>query len=117
MQRLSHYHKCMTYFTGFMTFWTRLFLNDLVIQLRFYYFFLIMLAGKVIKPGLCGSPFFTIKDSVLLTEACLYGCINWNLATGKATTLVWFITVCELCEMWQNKKANPVDVLMAFATF
>ena len=70
MERFSYIQMCMTYLTRFMTVWTRLFLNELPLQLVFKPFFLIMLSGKILKSGLCRSPFFTPLRTLFLC-----GCI------------------------------------------
>ena len=50
--------------------------------LIFKYIFLILFAGRIVRSGLCGSPFFTIL-TVTSSEACLYGHINLTVVQAE----------------------------------
>ena len=52
--------KCMNYLPRFMTFWTMLFLNRLVIQIIFNLSLLILLPGSIGKSRLLNFPFFIV---------------------------------------------------------
>ena len=79
MGRVPQSQKFIKYVSKFLTFWTRLSENGVVMQLVFLAF---LLPGNVIKVG--GAFLFlkTIQDTVSPSEICIYKSYKLEFSTG-----------------------------------
>ena len=75
--------KCVNYFSGFMTFWTRLGNSACILAHLFN-----SVSRQHCKIWTSQFPFLhSLKEVIPPSEACLYGCINWSLAQAHSVGL------------------------------
>ena len=81
--------KCMNYFSRFMTFWTRLFQNELETQLHILAYLFNSVSRQHCEVWASQFSFLhSLMDVISPSEACLYGHINWSLAQ-LTISLLW----------------------------
>ena len=89
--------------TKFMTFWTTLFLNMLVIQLIFYCVLLVLPPDCLVKSGLCSSHFFTILRALFLLVRHAFMVALTGLWLRISNNLTIAIPIFTHYERWQSQ--------------
>ena len=89
------YLKCVNYFSRFMTFWTRLFPNDLENSAHILAYLFNSVSRQHCEIWASQFPFrHSLRDVIPPIEACLYGHINWPLAQAHHQSSVGLSLFC-----------------------